>query len=147
MRCVWLILGFCICVTSMKAQDREIRINSNRTFKSQQSDIQKVQLKTQKVTSDKCLDCESKWNMLAIEDVKALKAEIETHKDDPNYQWKHKLKYIYSSPHVMQVPVMDPTFPIIILTGDSKVDMQAYNQAKKEWVQRYPDRYKALKNK
>ncbi len=92
-----------------------------------------------------CSNCSQQWDLLNKSDVLALKSEIETHALDPNYAWKAKLKFLYSSPHVMKTLIMDPTFPLIILSGDETADIKAYNQAKTDWVANYPERYKALK--
>lgn len=79
------------------------------------------------------------------QDVLALKAEIEARAQDPDFDWQSALKRIYSSSHVLKVPIMDPTFPIVLSTGDKARDQQAYQQAKAAWVRQYPERYEALK--
>ena len=129
---------------SMRYAKKAKEQTSPKTDKRSEKE-QALNLSTISTEAD-CLDCSTTWDLKNKADVSALKHEIETHALDESYEWKAKLKFLYSSPHVMKTLIMDPTFPIIIMSGDKAADLKAYNQAKTEWVRKYPARYEALKH-
>ncbi|RMG23929.1 MAG: hypothetical protein D6730_13495 [Bacteroidetes bacterium] len=149
--CLLLLAACWLCLPALQAQQpTSIRFKNDRYQQPQQQKVP-TSTKSPEVAADApagskfCHFCQG--DMQQIEQVKLLMHELKTNALNPQYDWQWALKMLYSSPHVMKTPIMDPTFPIILRSGDAQGDQQAYNEAKEAWIKQYPERYQALKKR